>query len=252
MELWHRRCCARHKVMAVQNLRPALVTRCGGWFRICTGGTRRNPLEDVTGPALCHGEANVNLRAMAASDGGALRHTVRMAREQADGGGGGGLGLTTQIPTAHFQTFRGSGPQSSYRSVVRDFQCHCEGRSFHTSEGGRGVGVGLSSRFLDPPPQMGLSCQGPKTGLGGPEGVSGRGRFWVPLHTVGGEGGIPCQGKSESINSGATKPVPFLKMSVQILQGWQKMFMRNSGRLLIFPGGLSWCINHWMPQEHYK
>ena len=27
------------------------------------------------------------------------------------------------------------------------------------------------------------------------------------------------------------------------MQGWQKLLMRNSGRLQLFPGGLSWCIN---------
>ena len=26
------------------------------------------------------------------------------------------------------------------------------------------------------------------------------------------------------------------------MQDWQKLLMRNSGRLLLFPGGLSWCI----------
>ena len=27
------------------------------------------------------------------------------------------------------------------------------------------------------------------------------------------------------------------------MQGWQKLLMRNSERLLVFPGGLSWGIN---------
>ena len=29
------------------------------------------------------------------------------------------------------------------------------------------------------------------------------------------------------------------------MQGWQKLLMRDSGRLLSFPGGLSWCINQY-------
>ena len=36
-------------------------------------------------------------------------------------------------------------------------------------------------------------------------------------------------------------PCHFLKMSAQMTQGWQTV--RNGGRLLLFPGGLSWCIN---------
>ena len=59
----------------------------------------------------------------------------------------------------------------------------------------------------------------------------------------GGGGGLPCLEKSESTNSGAKNPCHFLKMSEQIMQGWQKLLIRNSGRLLLFPGGLSWCIN---------
>ena len=33
------------------------------------------------------------------------------------------------------------------------------------------------------------------------------------------------------------------KLSEPIMWGWQKLLMRNSGRLLLFPGELSWCIN---------
>ena len=28
-----------------------------------------------------------------------------------------------------------------------------------------------------------------------------------------------------------------------MMEGWQKLFMRNSGPLLLFPGGCSWCIH---------
>ena len=51
----------------------------------------------------------------------------------------------------------------------------------------------------------------------------------------GGAGVIQCLGKSKSISSGTTKPVPFLENREQILQGWQKLLMRNSGWLLLFP-----------------
>ena len=40
-------------------------------------------------------------------------------------------------------------------------------------------------------------------------------------------------------------PYHFLKMSQQIMQGWQRLLMRNSGRLLSFPGELSECINQY-------
>ena len=35
----------------------------------------------------------------------------------------------------------------------------------------------------------------------------------------------------------------FSTMSERMLRGWQTLHMRNSGRLLLFPGGLSWCTN---------
>ena len=38
-------------------------------------------------------------------------------------------------------------------------------------------------------------------------------------------------------------PRPFLKMSGQVTRGWHKLLMRNRGRLLLFPGGLSRCMN---------
>ena len=62
----------------------------------------------------------------------------------------------------------------------------------------------------------------------------------LPLcaHTGGGCG-IPCLGKSESTNSGMTKPVPFLKNERTL----------DSGRSLLFPGGLSWRKGFVTPTE---
>ena len=40
-----------------------------------------------------------------------------------------------------------------------------------------------------------------------------------------------------------TRANQFLKMSEHITQGWQQLLMRNGRRLLLSPGGLSWCIN---------
>ena len=57
-------------------------------------------------------------------------------------------------------------------------------------------------------------------------------------------GDIPCLGKSKSTNSGTTNSMPFLENEqqiMQIMQGWQKLLVRNSGRLLLFPGGL-WMV----------
>ena len=49
-------------------------------------------------------------------------------------------------------------------------------------------------------------------------------------------------GGYESTNSGETKSVPFLKMSEHIMFGSQQLLMRNSGRLLLFLGGLWFSI----------
>ena len=37
-------------------------------------------------------------------------------------------------------------------------------------------------------------------------------------------------------------PCHFLTMGEQSTRGWHKLLMRNSGRLLLLPGGFSWCI----------
>ena len=58
-------------------------------------------------------------------------------------------------------------------------------------------------------------------------------------------GGIPCLGKSESTNSGATKPVPSLtheRTKVAVIS-W-RAFVGHQPALLSAP--------HCMPQEHHK
>ena len=67
-----------------------------------------------------------------------------------------------------------------------------------------------------------------------------------------GRAGIQRLGNSEPTNSGATKPVPFQKTSGQMMQNWQKLLMRNSGRFAViswrtFPGASTStvvCIPH--------
>ena len=40
-----------------------------------------------------------------------------------------------------------------------------------------------------------------------------------------------------------TRAVLCQKLSELVAQRWQKSLTRNSGRLLLVPGGLSWCIH---------
>ena len=54
-------------------------------------------------------------------------------------------------------------------------------------------------------------------------------------------GGVHVQENPDQILA-RQNPCHFLKMSEQIMR-WQQLPMRYSGRLLLFPGGLSWSIN---------
>ena len=85
--------------------------------------------------------------------------------------------------------------------------------------------------------------------------VKAREKGLSDLESGGRRGDIPCLGKSESTNCAATNPCHFLTMREQIVQGWQKLLLRNSGWLLLFPGRSSWCINQHSclhPIERHK
>ena len=68
-------------------------------------------------------------------------------------------------------------------------------------------------------------------GMGAPSSGLRRPQSDVKPHTRREGGGIPCPEKSESTNSGATKPLPFLKNERTNYAG---LLMRNSGGLLCF------------------
>ena len=54
-----------------------------------------------------------------------------------------------------------------------------------------------------------------------------------------GGGGIPCLGKSESTNSGATNPVPFLQQERTNYAGLAKIIHEKQWTVSL----ISWCIN---------
>ena len=66
-------------------------------------------------------------------------------------------------------------------------------------------------------------------------GGGGGAPLFAVLSGYRGGGGYSVRGKYESTNTGATNICHFLKMSKQIMYGSQKLVMRNSGHLLLFP-----------------
>ena len=63
-------------------------------------------------------------------------------------------------------------------------------------------------------------------------------------HYRGGGGGVFPVWENPNLQILARQiPCHFSKMREQIVQGWQKLLMRNSGRLLLFPRRSSWFIN---------
>ena len=63
----------------------------------------------------------------------------------------------------------------------------------------------------------------------------------LPHQTISEGGGVfHVQGKLNLQILARQEPRHFFKMSEKITQGWQKVLMRNSERLLLCPGGLSW------------
>ena len=115
----------------------------------------------------------------------------------------------------------------------------------------QGEGVRHNEPTLDPPSAAPTRSAPPPPP---PNNWSGtcRGMHWK------GERYPPLQGAQPTPNL-QVLALHFRQMSEQRTPGWHNLRMRNSGRLLSFPAGLSWCINQprWsaprrMPQGHDK